>query len=118
MTGDRGVRIKELKKLLTAEQKEYIRRNYHNMTAYKMAKVIGKDPDSVKHFMKQEKLTPLKPHRDTIGFTCAPPQSCFNCPFSDCIRDVRVVKQTSKEIEYHALGDIDTVGQGNGRKRI
>lgn len=104
--------------MLTAEHKEYIRKHYCAMTAYKMAKAIGKTQETVKSFMKREGLVPLKPHRDTIGFTCTPPHSCFNCPFSDCIRGVELVKQTSKEIEYHALGGIDTVGQGNGRRRV
>lgn len=103
--------------MLTAEDKSFIRSNYRNMTINNMATAIAKGYSTVRNFMKSEGLTPVL-KRDTIGFICTPPQSCFNCPFSDCIKEVRQVKQTSKEIEYHALGGIDTVGQGNGRKRV
>ena len=103
--------------MLTAEDKSFIRSNYRSMTINNMATAIAKGYSTVRNFMKSEGLTPVL-KRDTIGFTCTPPQSCFNCPFGDCIKEVRQVKQTSKEIEYHALGGIDTVGQGNGRKRV
>ena len=103
--------------MLTAEHKSFIRSNYRSMTIHNMASTIGKGHSTVRNFMKSEGLTPVS-KRDTIGFTCTPPLSCFNCPFADCIKGVTEVKRTELEDIYGALGGIDTVGQGNGRKRV
>lgn len=101
--------------MLTAEHKEYIRKHCHTTTVYKMAKAMGKSYRIVERFMRLEGLAPLKPCRDTIGFTCTPPDSCFNCPFDDCIKGLSQVRQTKRELQFQAMCGIDTVRHRNGQ---
>ena len=109
--------------MLSADDRKFIYENYRNLSMRAIGLRLGVDGKTVKKAIIQAGLTPERvKHKNTkvekIHFKCQPPESCFNCPFTDCKRDVFQVKQTSKEIEYHALGGIDTVGQGNGRRRV
>ncbi|MBQ8842432.1 MAG: hypothetical protein IJZ65_07380 [Ruminiclostridium sp.] len=107
--------------MLTAEQKDYIRNHCQDMTAHAIGTALGKHHDTIKRFMKSVGLIPLATKRQThnkVDFTCTPPLSCFNCPFADCIKGITEVKRTELEDIYDALGGIDTVGCGNGRKRV
>ena len=107
--------------MLTNEQKKYIRDNYRTMTAHAMSVALGKHHGTVERFLKRSGLTPLAANwrkHSEIKFKCEPPLSCFNCPFTDCVKAVTEVKRTALEDVYAALGFVDTIGQGNGRKRV
>lgn len=100
---------------LDEQSVRYIRRNANQKDAVKLAYEINVAVKVVRAYMRANKIGKYDKEEELI---CEPPDSCFNCPFSDCIKEVRQVKQTSKEIEYHALGGIDTVGRGDGRRRV
>ena len=74
--------------MLTTEHRKYIRRNYRDMSVYAMAKNLGVCKNTVRSFMLQAGLTPKKTKseiRKETGYACNPPESCFNCPYEDCI---------------------------------
>lgn len=37
---------------------------------------------------------------------CSPPESCFNCPFPDCMADKRRIQPSADELRYMNLGRI------------
>lgn len=107
--------------MLTENDRTFIRENHSRMTVYSMAKRLDTSENTIKYFMKKTGLTPfnIKAYKAAVSaYVCKPPESCFNCPFNDCIRDVSKAKPSQKEVDFRFIGNIDTVGRGNDRRRV
>ena len=92
--------------MLTAEHKEYILAHYATMTANAMSNAIGVCRATINRFLSKEGLAPVRKRVDAFNydFICCPPQSCFNCPFEDCTRDIYTVRQTQGELDFLNIG--------------
>lgn len=111
--------------MLDDSDRKFIRENYRNLSMRAIGLRLGVDGKTVKKAIIKAGLTPervkhksTKPKNVKRDFKCTPPESCFNCPFKDCIRDVAHAKPLQKEVDFRFIGTIDTVGQGNGRRRV
>ena len=106
--------------MLSERDKDYIRAHYREMTVNALAKATHSGNGTVRRFMERENLQCLTRKEMYIApdFRCEPPESCFKCPFRDCIKDVAQTKPSQKEVDFRALGFIDTIGRGNGRLRV
>lgn len=87
-----------------------------NITDYKVKNFL--DRDSASDETRQailtvftDKLHILEQGQQNNKFTCTPPQSCFKCPYSDCVnsRVATIEEQEYNNIRVHK----DYVGSGD-----
>ena len=114
--------------VFTDEQRELI----HKLAAQGMkpravAKEAGTNFHTTAKYMYQKSLVERN-KAPKVVYDCNPPYDCFECSYPDCIAasSVPVTEEEAKfikigsidNIKSDRLGGIDTVGQGNGRRRV
>lgn len=111
--------------MLSADDRKFICENYRNLSMRAIGLRLGIDGKTVKKAIIQAGFTPERVKHKSAklknakrDFKCTPPESCFNCPFNDCIRDVAKAKPSQKEVDFRFIGTIDSVGRGNDRRRV
>lgn len=98
---------------LSEKEKAYVRQHAVDMSINQIAKSIRRNNSTIKHFMQSESLGVYA----KSGFRCNPPDSCFACPYDDCV--CCKCNNTPKEAEFLRIGMERTVGEGTVvRKRV
>ncbi len=102
-----GVKVANRVPRFTKEEESLIQEQAEKgRSEWMIAKKINRTPNSVRGYMQ----------RNSLGryADCQPPQSCFNCPHSDCIRVSQAL--TREETEFLNIG-LAKVGEGTVVRR-
>lgn len=104
-----GVKVENRAPHFTSEEESFIQEQAKKgHSEWTIAKKINRAPHSVRGYMQRNRLGRYA--------DCHPPQSCFSCPYSDCIRVSQA--PTREETEYLNIG-LAKVGEGTVvRKRV
>lgn len=102
-----GIKFERTAPHFTKEEKSLIQEQAEKgRSEWTIAKKINRAPNSVRGYMQ----------RNSLGryADCQPPQSCFSCPHSDCIRVSQA--PTREETEFLNIG-LAKVGEGTVVRR-
>lgn len=101
---ERGTRLPE-------KERDYIHKHADCLSINRIAKDLNRNFFTVKRYMQAEKLGIYAKG----NFCCSPPDSCFVCPYDDCICCKN--NNTPKEAEFLRIGMERTVGEGTVVRR-
>jgi hypothetical protein len=102
-----GVKVENRAPHFTSEEESFIQEQAEKGRSERaIAKKINRNPISVRGYMQRNRLGRYA--------DCQPPQSCFSCPHSDCIRVSQA--PTREETEYLNIG-LAKVGEGTVVRR-
>lgn len=98
---------------LLVKERDYIHRHADYLSINQIAKDLNRNFLTIRRYMQAEGLGIYGKGK----FRCNPPDSCFSCPYDDCI--CCRCNNTPKEAEFLRIGMERTVGEGTVvRKRV
>lgn len=92
-------------------EREYIHANQFKKSVWAMAKELNVNYQRLRNYMIREGLGEYSSGKE---FKCVPPDSCFECPYEDCLS---CAGTTARETEFFKIGMIKTVGSGEAIRK-